>query len=160
MGETGPFLFDRVMPMMPMMPMMKEELKQRIDAIEESYEFMLAYAAKGLPGEAEGSSGQVRDYLKKADLALQRLADLFRAHVRDHKLAAADQYEAFIDVLERDARGSRAAIQLVLAQPSISSQLVDNLNASIHLRALLTDLFLIDEALKSTARASKPMTSS
>ena len=43
----------------------------------------------------------------------------------------------------------RAAIQLVLAQPSISSQLVDNLNASIHLRALLTDLFLIDEVLKA-----------
>jgi len=26
---------------------------------------------------------------------------------------------------------------------------VDNLNASIHIRALLTDVFLIDEALKS-----------
>jgi hypothetical protein len=36
----------------------------------------------------------------------------------------------------------------VLAQPSISSQLIDNLNASIHLRALLTDLFLLDESLK------------
>jgi len=36
-----------------------------------------------------------------------------------------------------------------MAQPSISSQLVDNLNASIHVRALLTDLFLIDEILKS-----------
>jgi len=41
-----------------------------------------------------------------------------------------------------------AAIQLVLAQPTISSQLVDNLNASIHVHALLTDLFLIDEILK------------
>ena len=37
---------------------------------------------------------------------------------------------------------------LALAQPAISSQLIDNLNASIHLRALLTDLFLIDEILK------------
>ena len=45
-------------------------------------------------------------------------------------------------------------MQLVLAQPSISSQLVDNLNASIHLRALLTDLFLIDEVLKTHRTAS------
>jgi hypothetical protein len=30
----------------------------------------------------------------------------------------------------------------------IISPLVDNLNAWIHLRALLTDIFLIDEALK------------
>ena len=45
-------------------------------------------------------------------------------------------------------RGSRAAVRLVLAQPSIGSQLVDNLNASSHVRAVLTDLFLLDEALK------------
>ena len=49
---------------------------------------------------------------------------------------------------------SLAAVELVLAQPSISSQLVDNLNASIHLRALLTDLFLIDELLKSQPAAA------
>jgi hypothetical protein len=34
-------------------------------------------------------------------------------------------------------------------QRAIGSQLVDNLNASMHLRALLTDLFLIDEAISS-----------
>jgi hypothetical protein len=33
---------------------------------------------------------------------------------------------------------------------SIGSQIIDNLNASIHVRALLTDLFLIDEALESS----------
>lgn len=132
-----------------MEPMEKDELRKRIDTVEESYEFMLAYAAKGLPGDAGSESGgQLRDYLKKADAALDGLADLFRAQVREKKLAPADRYEAFIEVLERDAGSSRAAIQLVLAQPSIGSQLVDNLNASIHLRALLTDLFLIDEALK------------
>ena len=49
----------------------------------------------------------------------------------------------------RLARDAQAALQLVLAQPAISSQLVDNLNASIHLRALLTDLFLIDEIFKN-----------
>jgi hypothetical protein len=37
---------------------------------------------------------------------------------------------------------------VVLAQPAISSQLIDNLNASIHLRALLTDLFLLGEILR------------
>ena len=55
--------------------------------------------------------------------------------------------------MDRDARDAQAAVQLVLAQKSIGSQLVDNLNASIHLRALLTDLFLFDDILKSHARA-------
>jgi hypothetical protein len=59
-----------------------------------------------------------------------------------------------MSVIERDARDAQAAVQIVLAQPDISSQLVDNLNASIHLRALLTDLFLIDEVLKTYRRPS------
>jgi len=46
------------------------------------------------------------------------------------------------------ASGDYAAVRLVLAQPSIGSQIVDNLNASSHVRAVLTDLFLLDDALK------------
>jgi len=33
----------------------------------------------------------------------------------------------------------------VAGQGSVSSQLIDNLNASIHLRALLTDVFVLGE---------------
>ena len=58
-------------------------------------------------------------------------------------------------MLARDAADSVAAVELVLAQPAISSQLIDNLNASIHLRALLTDLFLLAEILEThQARAA------
>ncbi len=63
-------------------------------------------------------------------------------------LEPADRYHAFIDVIEQDARAASTGLQLVLAQASMSSQLIDNMNASIHLRALLTDLFLIDEIVK------------
>ena len=62
-------------------------------------------------------------------------------------LQPTDRFYAFLAVLDRDAGSALAAIELVLAQPSISSQLVDNLNASIHVRTLLTNLFLIDEVL-------------
>ena len=65
-------------------------------------------------------------------------------------------YAAFQAVLARDARDSLAAVELVLAQPTISSQLIDNLNASIHLRALLTDLFLIDEIVKGNQKQESP----
>ncbi len=59
-------------------------------------------------------------------------------------------------MLARDAQDSLAAVELVLAQPAIGSQLIDNLNASIHLRALLTDLFLIDEILKASQNQESP----
>ena len=131
------------------------ELRDRINTIEESYEYFLAYAAQGVPGNAASQSGgQVRDYLQRSDAALADLADLFTALVKRQNVEPADRYHSFIEVLDRDARDARAAVQLVLAQASVSSQLIDNLNASIHLRALLTDVFLIDEILKLQVAAT------
>ena len=63
-------------------------------------------------------------------------------------MAAREQHRDFERVMGEDAAKALAAVRLVLAQPGISSQLVDNLNASLHLRALLTDVFLVDEVLK------------
>jgi hypothetical protein len=133
---------------------MDSDLKARCDAIEECYEFMLAYAAQGVVAEAGSqSAGQLRAFLARAETALTGLGDAYRAVVERDNIESTDRYQAFIDVLDRDARSALAAVRLVMAQPSITSQIVDNLNASIHVRALLTDLFLIDEILKSHARA-------
>ena len=79
--------------------------------------------------------------------------------VEQERLEPAQRYQAFFAVLDRDAHDSLAAVQLVLAQPTISSQLIDNLNASMHLRALLTDLFLLSEIANTQRRAAKPMAS-
>jgi hypothetical protein len=127
---------------------MRAEISNRCEAVEECYEFMLAYAAQGLPtDEGSKSGGQVRELLQRAVNALTGLAEACAMAVREG-LEPAAKYEAFFAVLDRDSRDSLAAIELVLAQPAISSQLIDNLNASIHLRALLTDLFLVDEILR------------
>jgi hypothetical protein len=110
---------------------------------------MLAYAAQGLPSEHGSPSGsQVREFLRKCEQALDGLADAAGRCVRQIDLQDPAPYAAFVSVLDHDAQNARAAVRLVLAQPSIGSQLVDNLNASSHVRAVLTDLFLLDEALK------------
>ncbi len=128
------------------------ELQQHIDTLEESYEFMLAYAAQGLEGDSGSKSGgQLREFLQRSVTALTELPGVAAAYAPNGDDAATAAYADFMTVLEGDTRSSRAAIQLVLSQRSISSQLVDNLNASIHLRALLTDLFLLDELLKLSA---------
>ena len=130
----------------------RTQLNSRCNAVEEAYEFMLAYAGQGLAsdhGSAKGS--QVRDFLKKAETALDGLSTFIGNFVSKLDPVSMAPYAAFMDVIDRDARAARAAISLVLAQPSISSQVIDNLNASMHLRALLTDLFLIDEVLKGHA---------
>jgi hypothetical protein len=138
--------------------MSRDQIVARCNAIEECYEFMLAYAGQGLAGdEGSQSSGQARHYLNRAAEALAGLAETYGKVVAQENLQPIERYQTFLSVLENDARNSLAAVQLVLAQNSLSSQLIDNLNASIHLRALLTDLFLIDEILKPQQSPAKPV---
>jgi len=133
---------------------------ERFEAIEECYEFMLAYAAQGLPNElGSQSGGQVREFLNGAVEALGGLAEACATAMLEETLERGGRFPAFLAVLDRDARASLAAMELVLAQPAISSQLIDNLNASMHLRALLTDIFLLGEVLRTHRVAAQLATS-
>jgi hypothetical protein len=139
---------------------MLADIRERCNTIEECYEFMLAYAAQGLPSdEGSKSGGQVREYLNRAVKAIAGLAENCTAAVIQERWEPAERYYTFFKVLGRDADDSLAAIGLVLAQPAIGSQLIDNLNASIHLRALLTDLFLVSEIVE-TQRVPKSQAAS
>jgi len=137
---------------------MLSEVGNRCEAVEECYEFMLAYAAQGLRTDEGSKSGaQVREFLQRAVKALTGLAEVCTVAVREEGLEPGEKYAAFLAVLDRDSRDSLAAIDLVLAQPVISSQLIDNLNASIHLRALLTDLFLLDEIMRKHVKPAEQL---
>jgi hypothetical protein len=136
---------------------MSVDISSRCATIEECYEFMLAYAGQGVAGEdGSQSGGQIRHYLQRAAEALSGITECYAAAVEQENRQPAERYGAFGSLLERDARDSLAAIQVVLAQTTISSQLVDNLNASIHIRSLLTDLFLIDEIFNPQRTPAKP----
>jgi hypothetical protein len=103
------------------------------------------------------SGGQLRQRLRRAANALDGLTGACRAAVAAERLEPRERYAAFFAVLERDAGASLVAIELVLAQACISSQLIDNLNASMHLKAILTDIFLVDEIF-SGARSAPGVT--
>ena len=128
--------------------MNRADLSRCIEAIEKSYEFFLAYAAQGTSKEAAaGSDTQVRDSLEQTEAALHELEGGLPGLVEAEVLEPAMPYREMIEVTVRDARHAGAAVRLVLAQPAIGSELIDNLNASSHVRALLTDLFLLDEVV-------------
>ena len=120
---------------------------EAIDVIEETYEFMLAYAAQGRRREEEDAGAGIRERLARAEAALGIIALATADAIGSGSQAGAAAAE-FLGVVREDAARARAAFRFVLAQPSIGSQIVDNLNATTHVRTLLTDLFLLDEALK------------
>ena len=115
---------------------MSNSLHEYIEVIEAGYEFLLAYAAQGRESDEGAGGSEVRTTLGGMSAAAAAIAETLQADDGD-----------FSTVVVDDARKSIAAISLVAAQDKISSELVDNLNASIHLRALLTDLFLLSETI-------------
>jgi hypothetical protein len=139
---------------------MPTDLQERCNTVEACYEFTLSFAAQGLPSDEGSQSGkQLRDHLARSVEALRGIEDSCAAAIKQEQLTPVDRYQAFFAVLARDAQSSIAAIELVLIQPAISSQLIDNLNASMHLRAMLTDLFLITEILELRQSQPKAMAS-
>jgi hypothetical protein len=122
-----------------------DELSRRIDVIERGYEYLLAYAAQGRQTDV---GTEARQTLSDMHAALDGIGEMLALAVRSSSESAAREAAGFIEAITDDARKARGAIGLVLSRPAIGSLLVDNLNASIHLRALLTDVFLAEQALK------------
>jgi hypothetical protein len=120
-------------------------LSERLDVIESGYEFSLAYAAQG---RSDDTGTPLRQMLERMHAAIEGLMPDIELAVVRRDAAHAASTRRFLEAVKGDAQVAQGAIGLVLDQPAISSMLVDNLNASIHLRALLTDLFLIDQARK------------
>lgn len=118
-------------------------LENAIETIESGYEFLLAYAAQGRPAGVESGPGP------HAQPTIQGMADAMAALIS----AFADSGDAFEKVIAEDCARAGAALGFILKQNKIGSEMVDNLNASIHLRAVLTDLFLYSEVLKPSSAA-------
>ncbi len=131
-------------------------LEERIDVIEAGYEFMLAYAAQGRLTDSDASGSgtgfQLREFLGKMEAALDGLGDEVAEVARRHGVADSG-VEDFLDAVTEDARKSLGLVRLVNSRPGISSMLIDNVNGSIHLRALLTDLFVVAEAFKGGTKS-------
>ena len=116
-------------------------IEDDIETIESGYEFLLAYAAQGRPAQKETGPGpHARPTLQGISDAMQNIASAF-----------ASSKDAFEQVIADDCRKAGAALGFILAQKHIGSEIVDNLNASIHLRAVLTNLFLYSEAFRPLA---------
>jgi hypothetical protein len=113
-------------------------IENDIEAIESGYEFLLAYAAQGRPAQVETGPGpHARPTIEGIAAAMKNVAAKFAGSDND-----------FEKVIANDCSNAGAALSFILAQDKIGSEMVDNLNASIHLRAVLTDLFLYSEVLK------------
>ena len=141
------------------------DIRECVETIESGYEFLLSYAAQGRPADAESGPGpHARPTLEAMAAAMAQIAEALGGNGSNGSALPAAQSArggsaksprggGFIQVVADDCRKAGAAVDFVLAQKAIGSEMVDNLNASIHLRAVLTDLFLYSEALEPLGTA-------
>jgi hypothetical protein len=103
------------------------DLEESIETIEAGYEFLLAYAAQGRPAsdETDGPGPHARPTIESMVSAMANIIDAFSGSEND-----------FEQVIASDCKKASAALTFLVSQKKIGSEVVDNLNASIHLRAL------------------------
>ncbi len=122
-----------------------------IESIERGYEYLLAYAAQGRQDDA---GTELRETLERCmprwrsrvarDGRVRRRRRRFR---RRCGRGRPRRHRCYLAAVERDAPRRTRRHRPGAGRRAVASLLVDNLNASVHLRALLTDLFLLDQAL-------------
>lgn len=126
--------------------MSEAEAAARIESIERGYEYLLAYAAQG---RQDDRGTELRATLTAMHAAMTGLGDVLASGFA--ALPASSGIADYLAAVRRDVAVARGAVGLVLTRAHIPSLLVDNLNASVHLRALLTDLFLLEQAGRGEA---------
>ena len=121
---------------------MSESIRAHIDRIEEAYEFMLAYAAQGRGDEGAGPDGaHIRTFLAQLDTAAAAIAEELDA------VPLGGEAEAFLDSFKADTAIMTSVLRTMLARDQITSEVIDNANGLIAVRAYLTGLFFLDKVL-------------
>ena len=119
-------------------------IRENIENIEEAYEFMLAYAAQGRADEGAGVDGaHIRNFLERFVAA----ADALVGQVGDAIERDGDTGAAMLAAFRTDSATILSVLRLVLARDNVSSEVIDNTNGLISMRAYLTSLFFIDKAV-------------
>jgi hypothetical protein len=120
-----------------------KQIRDQIEKIEEAYEYMLAYAAQGRSDEGAGPDGaQIRTFLKKFSEGLTKLDEATPDIVKENS-AAVDFIEAFTS----ETKVMASILKVLLSRENISSEVVDNTNGLISVRAYLTSLFFLDKSI-------------
>ncbi len=129
-----------------------------VDKMQAACDYLLAYAAQAHDSEASGEEGDlpVRHFLADLEFALLHVTAASRMHMATLQadVEALQALESFSDQLEDDAACALKVLRIVSTAPLISSRLVNNLNASVHLRSVLADLLVVDETIQAHQRAA------
>jgi len=130
------------------------ELGGHIEAAEEAYEYLIAYAGRGLDrAQPPGSSYEVRDYLEQLDAALEAGHAAATAVPDEHDLDGEAHYRAALERMAEEVEEARTIVQLIAAQDVITSAQVDDMNGMSVFQSVMMKFFFLDELTAHLAPA-------
>jgi len=121
-------------------------LQQHIESAEESYEYLISYAGRGLDHEQPaGITKEAVGYLEQLDAAMEAGLTAARAIPDEHDLPGADRYRTMLETMATEVDQAREIIKLLSAQDAVTSAQVDNMNGMAVFQSVMMKFFFLDE---------------
>jgi len=122
------------------------ELQGHIESAEEAYEFLIAYAGRGLDrNQPPGTSEEVRDTLEKLGEAMADAHEAAGAVADEHDLEGEAHYASMLSRMGEEIDEARIIVSLLSAQDRITSAQVDNMNGMSVFQSVMMKFFFLDE---------------
>jgi len=122
------------------------ELQRHIESAEEAYEFLIAYAGRGLDrNQPPGTSEEVREYLEQLRAAMAEGHAAAEAVPDEHDLQGEDHYRSALSTMAEEVEEARTIVALIAAQDVITSAQVDDMNGMSVFQSVMMKFFFLDE---------------
>lgn len=122
------------------------EMRDQIEELERSYEFLISFAGQGVGREAvQSSTDQIREFVDGFEAALGGAYDAAVAVPESHEGFDTDAYTTFVAEMGDEVEEARNVLRLLGEQDRITSQQVDNMNGMSVFQSVVMKFFFLDE---------------
>lgn len=130
------------------------ELRERIKQMEQSYEFLISFAGRGVGREGtQSATDQIREHITGFEEALEVGYDAALSVPDAHDQFDTDAYAGFVEQMAEEVKEARTVLSLVGEQDRITSQQVDNMNGMSVFQSVVMKFFFLDELTYHLERA-------
>jgi hypothetical protein len=122
------------------------ELREQIEEMESSYEFLISFAGQGVGREAvQSSTDQIREFVDGFESSLGGAYDAALAVPETHDSLDTEEYAAFVEEMGAEVEEARNVLRLLGQQDRITSAQVDNMNGMAVFQSVVMKFFFLDE---------------
>jgi len=122
------------------------DLREAIEQVEISYEFLISFAGEGIDRETiQSGTGQAKEYLHDFEDGLADGYEAAQAVPDHHDELDTDAYQAFLDDMAPEIEEARTVLQLLSEQEAVTSRMADNLNGMSVFQSVMMKFFFLDE---------------